>query len=58
MNFLRQIAHSISQAIIQRLRQWTKPDNHTLALSAALDLTLSWPKSTSVLHQSAIYPLL
>ncbi len=41
MNFLRQIAHSLSQAIIHRLRQWTQPDNHTLALNAALDLTRS-----------------
>jgi putative transposase len=41
MNFLRQIAHSLSQVVIQRLRQWTQPDNHTLVLNAALDLTRS-----------------
>jgi len=52
MNFLRQIAHSISQAIIQRLRQWTKPDNHTLALSAALDLTRS--KSELILENALL----
>ena len=28
------------QAVKQRLRQWTKPDTHSLVLSAALDLTL------------------
>ncbi len=39
MNFFRQIVHSLSQAVKQNLRQWTQPDNHTLALNAALDLT-------------------
>ena len=43
MNFLRQIVHSLCQAVKQRLCQWTKPDNHTLTLNAALDLTR--PKS-------------
>jgi putative transposase len=41
MNFLRQIAHSLCQAITHRLRQWTQPDNHSLALNAAIDLTRS-----------------
>jgi DNA replication protein DnaC len=40
MDFLRQIAHTLSQAAIQRLRQWTKPDNHTLVLNTALIGTL------------------
>ena len=41
MNFLRQIAHSLCQAVIQRLRRWTKPDNHSPIWNAALDLTRS-----------------
>jgi putative transposase len=41
MNFLRQIVHCVCQAVKQRLRQWTQPDNHTLALNTALDLTRS-----------------
>ncbi len=32
---------SLCQAVKQRLRQWTKPDNHTLVLNAAMDLTRS-----------------
>ena len=35
MHFLRQIVHSVSQAVKQRLRQWTKPDNHTLVLNTS-----------------------
>jgi hypothetical protein len=38
------VRHSIDapvQAVKQRLRQWKKPDNHTLVLNAALDLTRS-----------------
>ena len=38
-SFLRQSVHSLSQAVIQRLRQWTQPDNHTLVLNAGVDLT-------------------
>ena len=41
MNFIRQIVHSLCQAVIHRLRQWTQPDNHTLVLNAAMDLTRS-----------------
>ncbi|MCP4540897.1 MAG: hypothetical protein GY832_27495 [Chloroflexi bacterium] len=48
MNFIRQIAHSISQAVINRLRQWTQPDNHSPVLNAALDLTR--PKSELLLE--------
>jgi len=36
------------QAVKQRLRQWTKPDNHTLVLNTALDLTR--PKSELILE--------
>lgn len=52
MNFLRQIAHILSQAVIQRLRQWTRPDNHTLVINAALDLTRS--KSELVLENALL----
>jgi putative transposase len=48
MRFLRQRAHSLCQAIKQRLRQWTKPNNHTLPLNAVLDITRS--KSELVLE--------
>ena len=41
MNFLQQSVHSLCQAVKQRLRQWTKPNNHTLILNTALDLTRS-----------------
>jgi putative transposase len=52
MSFLRHIAHTLSQAVIQRLRQWTKPDNHTLTLNTALDLTRS--KSELVLENALL----
>ena len=52
MNFLRQIVHSLSQAVKQHLRQWTQPDNHTLALNPALDLTRS--KSELVLENTLL----
>ena len=39
MSFLHQRVHSLHQAVKQWLRQWTKPDNHALALNAGLDLT-------------------
>ncbi len=48
MHFLRQIVHSLSQTVKQRLCQWTKPGNHTLVLNTALDLTR--PKSELVLE--------
>ena len=41
MDFLLQPVRSLLQAIKQRLRQWTKPDNRALALDVALDLTHS-----------------
>jgi putative transposase len=48
MHFLRQIVQALSQIVKQRLRQWTKPDNHTLVLNTALDLTR--PKSELMLE--------
>jgi hypothetical protein len=41
MNLIRQSVHSLCQAVKQRLRQWTAPTNHTLALNTAPDLTRS-----------------
>jgi hypothetical protein len=41
MDFLLQPLRSHLQAIKQRLRRWTKPENHTRALDVALDLTCS-----------------
>ena len=44
MNFFFHVPRSISslwQAIKRSLRQLTKPDNHSLALNAALDMTRS-----------------
>jgi hypothetical protein len=41
MDFLLQPVHSLLQAIKQRLRQWTKPDNRASVLDVALDLTRS-----------------
>jgi hypothetical protein len=35
---------SLFQVVKQRLRQWTKPDNHALVLNAASDLTRSKPE--------------
>ena len=52
MNFLRQIAHSLCQAIKQRLRQWTKPDNHSPIRNTVLDLTRS--KSELVLENALL----
>jgi len=52
MNFLRQIVLSICQAVNQRLRQWTKPENHTMALNTVLDLTRS--KSELVLENALL----
>jgi hypothetical protein len=39
MSFLRQLAHSLRQAVQQRLRNWTRHENHGPVLNAALDLT-------------------
>jgi len=39
--FVRRSIDSLCKAAKQRLRQWTKPENHDLVLSAAMDLTRS-----------------
>jgi transposase InsO family protein len=44
MGFLHSHIVSVCQAVKQRLRQWTRPDNHTLILNTALDLTRSKPE--------------
>jgi putative transposase len=41
MNFLRQIVHSLCQAVKQHLRQWTEPNNYTLVRNSVVDLTHS-----------------
>jgi hypothetical protein len=51
MTLLRQIVHSLSQGVKQHLRQWTQFDNHTLVLSAALDLTSS---ESELMRENAI----
>jgi putative transposase len=43
-SFVRQSIDSRRQGARQRLRHWTKPDNHDLVLNAALDLTRSKPE--------------
>ena len=40
-SFIRQSIGALFQAVKQRIRRWTKPDNHTLVLNAAGDLTRS-----------------
>ena len=40
-SFMRQSTDSLCQAARQRLRQWMQPDNHQLALNAAMDLARS-----------------
>jgi hypothetical protein len=44
MNLIRQGVQSLFQVVKQRLRQWTKPDNHSLLINTALDLTRSKPE--------------
>jgi putative transposase len=46
--FLLRSKDTVCQAVKQRLRLWTKPDNHDLVLNAAMDLTRS--KSQLVLE--------
>ena len=43
-SFVQHSIDSLGQAVKQRLRQWTKPDNHTLVLKAAVGLTRSKSK--------------
>ncbi len=52
MTFIRQSVHSLCQAVKQRLRQWTQPDNHSLIRNAALDITR--PKSELVLENALL----
>jgi putative transposase len=40
-SFVRKSIDSLCQSAKQRLRQWTKPENHDLVLSTAMDLTRS-----------------
>jgi putative transposase len=41
LNFMRQILGSLCQILLQPVRRWTKPDNHTPIPNAALDLARS-----------------
>jgi hypothetical protein len=43
-SFARKSIDSLRQSAKQRLRQWTKPGNHDLALNAAMDLTRGKPE--------------
>ena len=43
-SFVRQSIDSRCQAAKQRLRRWTKLDNHGLVLTAAMDLIRSKPE--------------
>lgn len=52
MSFLRQSVQLLCQAVKRRFRQWTKPNNHTLILNIALDLTRS--KSELVLENALL----
>ena len=52
MSFLRQSVQLLCQAVKRRLRQWTKPNNHTLILNIALDLARS--KSELVLENALL----
>ena len=42
--FVRQVIDSLCHSAKQRIRQWTKPNNHALALTTASDLTRSKPE--------------
>ena len=41
---VRRSIDAVYQSAKQRLRQWSKPDNHDLVLNAAMDLTRSKPE--------------
>ena len=49
-SLIRQCADALCQAANRRLRQWTRPDNHTLFPNVASDLTRS--KSELVLENA------
>jgi putative transposase len=52
MNSVRESVQSLLRAVKQWLRQWTKPDNHSLFFNVALDL--SRPKSELVLENALL----
>lgn len=52
MSFLRQSVQFLCQVVKRCFRQWTKPNNHTLILNIALDLTRS--KSELVLETALL----
>jgi putative transposase len=52
MNSVRESVRSLLRAVKQWLRQWTKPDNHSLSFNIALDLTR--PKSDLVLENALL----
>ncbi len=52
LSFVRHSIDSLGQAVKRRLRQWTKPDNHTVVLNAGVDLTRS--KSELVLENALL----
>ena len=49
---VRQILGSLCQVLLQPIRCWTKPDNHTPIPNAALDLTR--PKSEVMLENALL----
>ena len=52
MNSVRESVQSLLRAVKQWLRQWTRPDNHSLFFNVALDLTR--PKSELVLENDLL----
>ena len=52
MNSVRESVQSLLRAVKHWLRQWTKPDNHSLFFNVALDLTR--PKSELVLENALL----
>jgi len=57
MSFLRRSVQPLCQVVKQRLRQWTRPDNHTPIWNAALDITRSKSElilENALLHQQLI----
>ena len=42
--FVWRVIDSLCRSAKQRILQWTKPNNHALALNAAVDLTRSRPE--------------
>jgi len=52
MSFLQRSVQPLCQVVKQRLRQWTRPDNHTPIWNAALDITRS--KSELILENALL----